>query len=296
MGGVVSSIKPVQNTDAQYARFLFHGEAGIGKTVLASSAPNSLMLFNNSEQGAGAARNGSDADSVVVRDYTDMDEILEWLEHSRDNKYDWISWDNSSLFQDQGMQEIMDDVVMAKPSRNLFIPDKPEYLMSQQRMYRIMTRLNALPANLIVVAHSMEMDTEDENGKGIIKIVPMYQGGQGAFSEKMAGMVSTVGYLHFKEVMVSGEKQNVRYLTMERGGLGRVSVKDGYGIGNVPMPTMPKLLEKMKIPDNKASRPARKAVGAKKVAGAKKAPAKKAAGVTKKAPAKKALAAKKAAR
>lgn len=284
----VASIKPISETDVRHARIMIHGDAGIGKTTLAASAPNCLILANNSEQGVGPARRGIKADQWVVRDYTDMEEAMDWLKHSRENKYDWIIWDNASLFQEQGMLMIMDDLVAANPSRNLYIPDKPQYLLSQQRMYRIMTDLDGLPMNVIVVAHSMLMETQDEEGKDVEKIVPMFQGGKGVFSEKLCGMVSSIWYLHMKRMRKDGEPIDVRYLTVERGGLGLVHVKDGYGVGNMPEPTMPKLISKMSLPEGRTGTP-RKASAAKKTAGARKAPAKKAV-AKKAAPAKKAAA------
>lgn len=287
----VANIKPIQDEE-QYARILIHGESGIGKTTLAATSPKCLMLFNDVDQGRAAAHAGTKADRWVVQDYQDLTEAIEFLKHEK-HDYEWVWLDNASIFQDQGMQMIMADVVMAKPHRSLWVPDKAEYMLSQQRLYYALTELKELPMNLGLCAHSMDMETTDDEGSDIIKVMPLFQGGRGAFSEKICGMFSVVGYYRLAKVKVPGttDMTEVRQLLTNK--VGRIYAKDRYGlIGNMQQPTMPKIIAKIggtpppparkagvakKAPAAKKAAVAKKAPAAKKVAGAKKTAAKKAA-------------------
>lgn len=275
-----ADIKPIQDEE-QYARILIHGESGIGKTTLAAQSPKCLMLFNDVDQGRAAAAAGTKSDRWVVQDYQDLTEAIEYLRHEN-HGYEWVWLDNASIFQDQGMQMIMADVVAAKPHRSLWVPDKAEYMLSQQRLYYALTELKSLSLNLGIIAHSMDMDTEDDDGHEVVKIMPLFQGGRGAFSEKVCGMMSVVGYYRLTKVKSGNDLVEVRQLVTNK--VGRIYAKDRYGkIGNMQSPSMEKIISKI----GGTPPPPKRTTGVAKKAAATKAPAKKLA-AKKAAPVKKA--------
>lgn len=269
------AIIPIQEDEDQYVRILIHGESGIGKTTLAAQSPKCLMLFNDADQGMSAAHAGTKADRWVVQDYQDLAEAVEYLQSGL-HDYEWVWLDNASIFQDQGMQQIMEETVLAKPHRNVFVPDKPEYMISQQRLSYAIRDLKSLPMNVGIITHSMDMETTDDDGRDQVKVMPMFQGGRGAFSEKVCGMMGIVGYYRIAEVKdKDGNKVEVRQLVFNK--RGRIYAKDRYGsLPDMQNPSMAKILDNIKIKAPKKSvakkAPAKK-VAAKKGAAKKKAPA-----------------------
>lgn len=260
---VPTAIMPIVEDDQQYARILIHGDSGVGKTTLACSSPKCLMLFNDADEGRFPGSQGTDAKRWVVKDYNDLTEAVDYLKHGQ-HDFEWAWLDNGSIFQDQGMAQIMADLVASKPHRSLWIPDKAEFYLNQQRLSFLIRELKALPMNVGVIANSMV--TEDEEGRQTI--MPLFQGGQGAFSNKICGMMGVVGHMEVRRMKSGESTTEVRVLSTTK--TGKVYAKDRYGkIGTMQNPTMPKILSKIEVPPP-VKRVAKKAP-ARKVAAAKKA-------------------------
>jgi hypothetical protein len=211
---------------------IIYGEPGVGKSVLAGTSNNGLLLLNDGDEGSSAARQGSTCDSWVVHDYNDLTDAYEYLRHE-DHGYDWVWLDNASLFQEQGMDQIMEDLIAEKPHRNRFVPDMQQYLVNQNRMSLLLRNLKSLPVNFGMTAHVMEWSDEE----GETRTQPAFQGGQGAFSQKICGYMNIVGYLHVKKI---GDKEERILLTQKTA---KRVAKDRFNAlgGRVVNPTIPKI-------------------------------------------------------
>lgn len=239
------AIIPVGMSDT-YLRTLVYGEPGVGKSVLAGTCPKALMLVNDVDEVSSAALHGSTADRWHIRDYNDLTEAIDYLTHGGTEEYEWVWLDNGTLIQEQGMDQIMSDLVLAKPHRNQYIPDKAEYMESQSRFGTAVRLLKNLPINLGITAHAMR--TEDDDGK--VVYLPMFQGGQGAFSQKICGYMGGVYYMTAVSKKEGGTKRTL--YTDKRG---KFYAKDRYSAlgGKLEDPDFPTIIRKIEEARNKGN-------------------------------------------
>jgi hypothetical protein len=238
------AIRPVADTsDLRFVRMMVYGEPGVGKSRFAGTGgPKTLILANRADETISAAVSGSQADQWVINDYDDLSAAYDWIrfENTGDNAYKFVWIDNLTLFQEQGMDQIMDDVVAARSHRSIYKPDKPEFGESQNRLGRTLREFTLLPIHLGLACH---MDKyEDVDGNEVF--MPMLQGGQGRFSSKICGYMNVVGYM---EVLRDGTRRMHFEKTKSH------HAKDRYDAtpkGRMDDPTIPKYmgLVKKKFP------------------------------------------------
>lgn len=236
-----AAIIPVAD-DSPFMKILIHGDPGAGKSVLAGTSPDSLLLLNNPSQAVSAAFQGSTADRWHVQDYNDLTEATDFLLYSNDHSYQWVWLDNGTLFQEQGMDQIMLDLVSeagkGKSHRNQYIPDKAEYLENQSRFGTIVREIiQKGQFNFGIVAHSMEAETPD----GDMYYLPAFQGGQGLFSTKLCGYMDVVGYMKVRRLKGGATERSL--ITDKRTAY---YARDNFGgaLGGVMKdPTIPKIME-----------------------------------------------------
>lgn len=184
------AIVPV-STERNFIRMMVYGPPGTGKSVLAGTSPKALILASDGEETLSAARNGSDADMWVVPDYGELEEAVEWVRHEGVNEYEWVWLDNGTLFQEQGMDDTMADLLTQHPERNRWVPDKQQYLINQNRLGGIIRQLKGLPIHFGITAHEMRVTWAD----GTENLMPLLQGKQGEYSQKICGYMNMVGYM-----------------------------------------------------------------------------------------------------
>ena len=228
------AIMPVKGSESHY-KFMIYGKPGSGKTVLAGTSPNALLLLNDDDEATSADIMGSTADKWVVRDYGDLNEAYEYLRHGGTEGYEWLWLDNATLFQEQGMDQIMLDLVSEKAHRNQFVPDKAEYLENQNRLGTFVRQFKSLPINFGMTAHVMR--SEDDDGK--VEYLPLFQGGQGALSQKFCGYMGLVGY--YTTARKDGQTQRT-LITDKRGKYYAKDRYDAFG-GKILEPTIPEMVK-----------------------------------------------------
>lgn len=244
------AIVPVAD-DSPWIKMLVYGDPGVGKSVLASTAPKSLLLLNNTSQAAGGAILGTSADRWHVQDYNDFTEAVEYLCYTKDHGYEWVWFDNMTLFQEQGMDQIMLDLVSeagkGKSHRNQFIPDKAEYLENQSRLGTLVRQMiQQVQANLGFVCHTME----SEDNEGNIIYLPMLQGGGNKFSVKMCGYMDVIAYMNVRRTKEGPERW---IITDKRSSC---YARDNFSAlgGKMINPTIPKIMEAIAKKRTTASR------------------------------------------
>lgn len=210
------AIVPVaENT---FVRWMNYGEPGSGKSKLAGTSPKALILANNKDETV--SMRGSTAQMWHIQDLADATEAYEYLRHEGHKEFDWLWVDNGTLFQEQNMDTIMADLVAAKPHRDKYVPDKAEYMKNQNQVGKLIRDIIHLPMNVGITAHVMNYDDEDTEDPATK--MPLFQGGQGAFSQKICGYMNLVTYMGVRRAKGATE----RYLITEKSA--QIYAKDRY--------------------------------------------------------------------
>jgi len=240
----------------KYIRAIIYGDPGTGKTVAIGKGmtklgdhPSMLLINADGPDGPESIRQrGGDPDVWDVNGMEDLMEISDYLRHDQP-EYDWVWLDSVTLLQESGMDRIMEGVVDRNPKRSLYIPDRPQYLLSQNWLGGWVRQMRALPYNFGMSAHEMRIEDED----GEVRYLPAIHGRQGDLSNKFCGYVSIVGRLHVVTTKRGGKERDVRVLETRRHG--KYYGKDRFDAtgGRVIEPSVQKITELV----NNGSRPRR---------------------------------------
>ena len=179
-------IKSTKNVIDQGLFVLVHGRLGSGKTSLVKTIPdveaNTLVI--SAEKGALPLRN-LDVDMVEISKYSDMDEIMSFLDI--DTKYKWVVVDS--------LTEIGDKCLDAE-SRNRGMIAKPEwddYWYYNAKLTDLIRRLRDIPGLHVVLTCLSEWDRTDGSGK-LVPSIPAKQ-----LKSKLGQFFDEVLYLNVNE-------------------------------------------------------------------------------------------------
>jgi len=183
--------------DCESKNMLLYGDSGCGKTVVAGSAPNSLILA--CEPGyISAAPNRWDLPlgKREVRPIPNSSVLLgglDWLEAGGHKKYQWVILEGASTLDKKVRlnfaAEAFDHNPQARVHRNL--PMEADYFNTQNYMIGVISRLIDLPVNVLITAHSMTMDDDEGN----VRVMPEFQKKGGGLSNYVSGLCHAVGYM-----------------------------------------------------------------------------------------------------
>lgn len=182
---------------AEHYNIMLYGDSGCGKTVVAGSAPNSLILA--CEPGYISAARVSLGNPVGRRKVARIPNgatllgALDHLEAGAHSKYEWIILEGASTLDYKVRlgyaQEAFDNNPESRTHRNL--PDKPDYFNTQNYMRSAITRLVDLPCHVLVTAHAMRFD--DDAGDRLV--LPNFQQKEAALSNYVSGLMHSVGFM-----------------------------------------------------------------------------------------------------
>lgn len=248
-----------------YVRFMLYGDPGVGKTPMIGTGSDTIILdADNGTQAAGLA--GSTAKRIRITDWDDMEEAKEWLRHEGHREYRWAWLDSTTLFQDRGLDHIMQVLVAGKAHRKIWAPDKGEYGQNMNRLMIWVREMVEIPMHIGMTAHVMRTEVDHVTPDGDIETHTLYmphvQGRQ--MPSKVCGEMNVVGYMYAKE---KEDGQVVKYLRF-RGDEYHYG-KDRFGMtknGIMANPSIPKIEQAIE-----GKVPARRTAGAKKAGVAKKA-------------------------
>jgi AAA domain len=186
---------------------LIYGYPGVGKTVLASTAPNAVFVA--CEPGVRSAqRAGSRAGMCRINNDSDA---WQWLEDAQNNKYahrDFVIIDTITMLQRKFMRGALEEMVAKRPDRDRDLPDRPEHQLSQNRLKRWVEQVVDLPHNVIFLAHCMRV----EDSEGGAMTLPTIEGGADkgfVLANYVMALMSSVGYMGVKTFKDGSEVRRI---------------------------------------------------------------------------------------
>jgi len=232
-----------------HATILIYGEAGVGKTVFASTAPRPI-LWLESEGGTSSIGDKKDIDIARVSGLETYREALRYLDKNA-AKYKTVVIDSFSETQAAVLKDIMSKVKALDPTRDEFSPFFDEWGRLTGVMREIARAFRDLPLHVVFTAGQRE-DKDDLTGK--VKIRPRMTP---TLAEEVQMFCDAVLYLYTAtlnkgEVDESGVQADDEGLTLVRNALikptGKYAAKARIPQGKpspdfIPDPTFDKVAE-----------------------------------------------------
>jgi hypothetical protein len=200
---------------------------------------------------------GSGCDEMVVKDWEEIFEGLDYMRHEGYKKYDWFWMDSISLLQDVGLDDVYQGVLDAKAAekgatgakaRARFGPDRGEYRVNMWRLQQwIRYAVGAEAFNLGITAHSFWYE-DPETNEPASQLMPWIQGKQ--MPSKICGMMNLVCFGELRTRTVRGEERLSRVLHTNKTerwyAKNQFKLPGGAGVfgdtGTIINPTMPEIV------------------------------------------------------
>lgn len=198
MGIATLKIEKLAERDS-HANVLVYGEAGVGKTTFASSAPKPI-LWLESEGGTDSIaledRKGIDIARVTGLE-TYREALSHLLEHPDD--YQTVVLDSFTETQAGILKEIMRAAVAIDSNRDEFSPLFSEWGRLTGVMREIARGFRDLPMHTVITALQRE-DTDELTGR--VKVRPRLSP---ALADELPGYMDAVGYMYVKGDVVDAK-------------------------------------------------------------------------------------------
>jgi len=236
------TIVPVQNR-APYLNILIYGDSGVGKTTLAGSAdavPGMRpVLVVDVEGGTESLRDPyPDVETVRVKSWQEMQNLYDVL-YVGDHPYKTVVLDSLTEIQKFNMNNIMNDLLMKHPDRELDVPSMREWGINLEQMRRMVRGFRDLEMHTIMTALEKD-DRDDLTGKR--RVLPMLSG---QLAKQVAAFMDVVGYYYVKQIG-QGDGAEFRRLLLTQA-TDKYTAKDRSGKlpAVVEAPDMPALFKLM---------------------------------------------------
>ena len=197
LGGL--KVKPVEDS-VEYINVLVYGDPGVGKTVFSGTASlvkeMSPVLCIDIEGGLlSVAAQGYDVDVVRVKTWQQMQDVYDELRRGSD--YKTVVLDSLTEIQKFSMNQIMEQVLKADPSRDPDVPGMREWGKNIEQIRRMTRAFRDLQMNTIITALAK---SDKDPRTGLIKTKPSLSG---KLADEVAGFFDEVFYMYTK--VIDGE-------------------------------------------------------------------------------------------
>lgn len=176
-----------------WVKALFYGDPGCGKTILACTAPNPVLLDADGTGALALLNHPEIALNVMVLQVRNFNQVLDVLDaamagHPRFKDRLTYIIDTMTLLQARHLDEHVDKERVSNPNRAP-IPFQQDYKYNTQAMRRLVTMFKEVESNLICTAHAV---TDKDEGTGIIKTHPLLTP---KLESTMQGLFDIFGYM-----------------------------------------------------------------------------------------------------
>ena len=224
----------------RHKNWCFYGASGVGKTVLAGTAPNGLFLTVDVEGTESARMLGSSAKELRVNTWEDFVEYNDWICRSKEaaDEFEWVTLDTVDELEELCWQSQLVNDELKRASK--YQPNKGDYPVVWRKVREELMRLNRAPLNTIYLAHMMHIEKETEDGEDTMTLAMPEMGSRkrGDLSSYFCAQMGLVGY--YREVHSEDEGLQRQLMTRSTS---RWIAKDrtttfGTGIVNPTVPSM----------------------------------------------------------
>ena len=171
-----------------FVNVLVYGEAGVGKTVFASTAPRPI-LWLDSEGGTASISDKKGIDVARVSGLDTYREAVDYLEANPDT-YQTVVFDSFTETQAHILKGLMRKAKALDPTRDEHLPQFDEYRVATGIMRAIIREFRDLPIHVVITALQRE-DKDDLTGR--VRIRPRLLP---TFADELPGFLDAVLYLH----------------------------------------------------------------------------------------------------
>jgi hypothetical protein len=186
-------------------RLLAYGRSGAGKTRLAATAPQVLLIDVN-EHGTKSTRRDIDPWVYPVDYWQDINDAY-WYLQSGDHSYLSYAIDGVTALQTLCMAFVLGDEASRDASRDPDMPTRQAWGKVGQLMKTQITNFRNLPMNGVYTALTRMRDAGEEDEDVVAVTGPAASPSVGGHLE---AAVDTIGYLHTREVYVKRGEEKIK--------------------------------------------------------------------------------------
>src|SRR5262249_32626854 len=115
-------------SDGKSIKILVFAASGWGKTRLAGTSSGTALFVKPAVDYVDSVLPGDKSrhKEWVVHDYAEMEDVEEHLRHEGE-QYSWVWFDSISAYQDIGLDDLWETIIVEKPQRKRYGLDKGDY-------------------------------------------------------------------------------------------------------------------------------------------------------------------------
>lgn len=186
-------------------RFLIYGKAKVGKTRLASSAPDVLVMDVN-EKGTESVRRNMNPHVYPVETWSEVTDLY-WFLQEGEHEFRSLAIDGVTALQTLCMNFVLGEATALDASRDPDMPTRQVWGKVTQLMKTQITNYRNLPMNVIFTALTRRTIIGEEDADAESTVGPACSP---SVSAHLEAAVDVIGYLYKREVMVKVRGTDVK--------------------------------------------------------------------------------------
>jgi hypothetical protein len=181
--------------------WLIYAPSGVGKTVLAGTAPNALILTVEAAGTESAKAMGSEADEWVCDSWDELQKAFVWIRDEGHKLYEWVIVDSLSEMEELCWKAQLEEAHASNSQRSIYQAAIQDYAIVDNKVKALVDAFNRLPINVLYTAQMADKEAEDSEGDDITVAIPLLGRAKNGWplSMKICGKVTLIGLLTVKQ-------------------------------------------------------------------------------------------------